>query len=160
MINLLKQYGINPEDLLNFQSEEKQLETVKENGHRIQYISNPSEKVQLETVKENGYCIRYISNPSEKVQLEAVKQTEDSIRCISNPSEKVQLLAVKQNGYNIRYISNPSEKVQRVFVNYILQQAEKGDRRWPGMNQYYFHKLNRDVMEDLLKQITIKNIIT
>ena len=133
MFNLLKQYGINPEDILNLQSEEKQIQAIKENGYRILHISNPSEKVQLQAVKQGGFSIRYISNPSEKVQLEAVKQ----------------------NGHSIRYISNPSEKVQRLFVKYILQQKEDTD-----MNQYCFHKLSRDVMEDLLKQITIKNIIT
>ena len=133
MRDMLKQYGINPESFLDFQSGKVQLETVKQNGNSIRYIQNPSEKVQLEAVKQNGHYIRHIQNPSEKVQLEAVKQI----------------------GYSIQHISNPSEKVQRLFVKYILQQTGTEN-----MNQYYLHKLSNNILEELLKQITIKNVIT
>ena len=45
------------------------LEKVKQDGHAIQYIENPSEEVQLEAVQRHGYAIYHIENPSEEVQL-------------------------------------------------------------------------------------------
>ena len=97
---------------LNKQSEEVQLEAIRQNGLAIYYIKNPSEQVQLEAVKQCGYFMKFIDNPSEQVQLEAVKQNGYAIRYIDNPSEEVKLEAIKQNGCSIRYIDNPSEQLQ------------------------------------------------
>ena len=74
---------ISYEDLNNA-SEEVQLEAVKQNGCRIDYIKNPSLQVQLEAVKHNGRAIQYIENPSLEVQREAIKQNPFSIWYIEN----------------------------------------------------------------------------
>jgi len=64
---------ITKEELLRWQTDEEfQLEQVKEYGHSIKYIHNPSEAVCLEAVKRNGCTIQYIHNPSERVCLEAL----------------------------------------------------------------------------------------
>ena len=72
--------------------EELQLAAVKQKGHAIQHITNPSEKVQLAAVKQDGYSLRYITNPSEELQLVAVEQNGHVIPFIINPSEKVKAL--------------------------------------------------------------------
>ena len=124
MRDMLKQYGINPESFLDFQSGKVQLETVKQNGNSIRYIQNPSEKVQLEAVKQNGHSIRYIQNPSEKEQLEAVKQYGDSIQYIQNPSEKVQLEIISyllKTENPTQYIHKfTSDKALRLFLQQLV----------------------------------------
>jgi len=45
------------------------LNAVKQNGHAIQFIKNPSEEVQLVAVNQNGNAIQYIKDPSKEVQL-------------------------------------------------------------------------------------------
>jgi len=87
------------------------LEAVKQSGHALAYISNPSEQVCLEAVRQNGLALAYISNPSEQVCLEAVKQDGLALAYINNPSEQVCLEAVKQSGHALQYINNPSEQV-------------------------------------------------
>jgi hypothetical protein len=95
---------------------EIQLSAVKQDGHVIKYIKNPSEEIQLAAIKQNGYTIKYIKNPSEEIQLAAIKQDGLAIMYIKNPSERVQLAAVEQDGYAIMYIKNPSERVQLAAV--------------------------------------------
>ena len=102
---------------LNNQTEEIQLEAVKQFGPLIKYIFNPSEKVQLEAVKEDGDSIQYINNPSEDVQLEAVKNDGLSIQFIKNPSEKVQLEAVNDNKYSIQFIKDINNLINK-YYNY------------------------------------------
>lgn len=59
------------------------------------YLPEP-EEVQLAAVKQDGHNIKYINNPSEEVQLTAVKQDKFAIGHIKNPSEKVlQYLGIK-----------------------------------------------------------------
>ena len=67
----------------------EQLDAVRNSGHYIKRIDNPSEAVQLVAVLENGSSIQYIENPSEAVQLRAVARDPNSIKYIFNPSEEV-----------------------------------------------------------------------
>lgn len=97
---------------INVDSEQVQLEAIKQNARAIKYMNNPSEQVQLEAVKVAGYAIKYIDKPSEQVQLEAVKQSMRAIHYIDNPSDHVQVEAVKRNGYAIKSIKNPCEQAQ------------------------------------------------
>ena len=53
---------------MKLETEEEQLEAVKQNEYYIKYITNPSEEVQLEAVKQDGWVIRYITNPCKKVK--------------------------------------------------------------------------------------------
>ena len=45
------------------------LEKVRQNGHAIQYIDNPTEEVQLAAVRRRGLAIQFIENPSEEIRL-------------------------------------------------------------------------------------------
>ena len=67
---------IIPDELLEYNSLAKQLDTVSRAGHTIQFIRNPNETVQLAAVRENGYALRYIFSkgiePSIPVQRAAV----------------------------------------------------------------------------------------
>jgi len=91
---------------------------------------------------------------TEKEQIEAVKQYGFVIQHISNPSLKIQLEAVKEDGQAIAYISNPSPEVQIEAVNNLLQQ-DIAD-----INGYYMHKLGKEALEYLLKNLVIKDIVS
>ena len=53
------------------------LEKVKQNGHNIMHIDNPTSKVQLEAVKKNGSSIQYIDNPTLEVQIVSLRQSPE-----------------------------------------------------------------------------------
>ena len=91
---------------LNVNSEEVQLEAIKQNVWAIKHMDNPSKRVQLEAVKQDGWVIKCIDKPSEKVQLEAVKQDGWAIKFISSPNNQVQVEAVKQDGRVINFVNN------------------------------------------------------
>lgn len=79
----------------------------------------------INILKEYGHLIEFIEEPTYEMQLEAVKQRGTSIEYIKNPSFKVQLEAVKQNGYAIEYI----EKAKIVQITVIDEQIEKAVRQ-------------------------------
>jgi 6-phosphogluconolactonase/glucosamine-6-phosphate isomerase/deaminase len=60
------------------------LVAVRQDGHAIRYIKNPSEQEQLEAVRQNGLAVVYITNPSPAVQYEAISQTIEAIKHINN----------------------------------------------------------------------------
>ncbi len=126
MKEILDKYGILPKEaglsLYAFESEEVQLEIVKQNGYCIRFIHNPSEAVQLAAVKRNCSAIGYIKNPSEEAQLEAVKQNGTAIEYIHNPSEVVQLEAVKEAG--VLFANTTSESTIEYFCkNLVMKKA-------------------------------------
>ena len=52
-------------------TEQENLERIKQDVLNILYIENPSEAVQLAAVKQNGWIIQFIENRSEAVQQTA-----------------------------------------------------------------------------------------
>ena len=47
-------------------------------------ISNDTEQENLERVKQDSRAIKYIENPSEEVKLEAVKQNPNAYKYFKN----------------------------------------------------------------------------
>jgi hypothetical protein len=72
------------------------------------YYGKLPEAIQLIVVKQDGHLIRYIDNPSPELQMAAVNQNARAIRHIDNPSPELQMAAVNKDGYAIQWIKNPS----------------------------------------------------
>lgn len=79
--------------LFSHMTEIQKIQYVRQNGHDLQYIQQPSTIVQLEAVKQCGYAIQYIENPSIQVQLAAVNQNGYAIQHIKHPSIRVRFIA-------------------------------------------------------------------
>ncbi len=131
LLEAVKQNGHDIQYIEN-PSEELKLEAIKQTGHAIQYIQNPSEELKLEAVKKNGHALKWVNNPTEEIKLEAVKQEGRSIQYINNPSEELKLEAIKQNGNAIQYIENPTEdmklnaiKQDRYSIEFIQDPSEE-----------------------------------
>ena len=57
-----------------YNTKEKQLAAVKQNGYNIQYIPNPDKDVQLIAVKQDGKSIQHIPNPDKDVVVRYLLQ--------------------------------------------------------------------------------------
>ena len=108
----------------NNMSEEEQIQAVKEDPWKIDYIKNPSRDVLITAIKEDPYVLSHINfilndmSPELKQELQsiAVKQNGFAVSCIDNPSEEIQLMAILQKPGAIKYIKHPSEEVQLAAV--------------------------------------------
>jgi hypothetical protein len=80
---------------LNVNSEEVQLEAVKEDGLAIKCMNNPSEQLQLEAVKQNASAIQYIKNPIE--QLKQLKLEAASKKIIWSKPGQIRGYKVKED---------------------------------------------------------------
>ena len=101
------------EKQLKDSSESVQLEAVKQYGHNIRYIENPSLKVQWEATREIADSIKWIKEPSELLMEDVLSRDGYSYYYLKdrNLSEKFQLTAVRNAGQAIQHIDNPSIKV-------------------------------------------------
>jgi hypothetical protein len=83
---------------LNVNSEEVQLEAVKEDGLAIKCMNNPSEQLQLEAVKQNASAIQYIKNPIEQLkQLKQLKLEAASKKIIWSKPGQIRCYKVKED---------------------------------------------------------------
>ena len=70
-----------------------------------------SEQEQIEEIKKDPFKIQYIDNPSQLVQTEAIRGNPAVVYNIKNISEKTQMQVIELNGWTIQYIKNPSVNV-------------------------------------------------
>lgn len=106
---------------LSLDSEEKQIEAVRQNGLLIKYIFTPtlSDEVKLVAVKQNGWVIQFIPNPTEEMYLEAIKQNSYSIQYIDNPTYEMQLEALKRDSFGHRNVFKLNDKIKEYIKNKI-----------------------------------------
>jgi protein-tyrosine phosphatase len=91
--------------------ENKQLEIIKFDPHRIDEIKNPSEYVNFCLVEKNPFEIKQIKNPSESVCLTAVRKNGCAIQHIKSPTSKVEFAAINENPHAIQYIEYPTQEL-------------------------------------------------
>jgi hypothetical protein len=115
---------------MKLETEEQQLEAVKQNGYAIIHIKNPSEAVQLEAVMENGHAIQFIDSPSEEVQLAAVRQNGHAIKNIENLTKNVLKSLVKdeevmKNNSTAVFIFEKIKLMKSISKNNLLKLIEE-----------------------------------
>ena len=59
------------------------LESVKQNGYALKYVSVQTPEICLEAVKQNGYALQFVSVQTLEICLEAVKQDGDALKYVS-----------------------------------------------------------------------------
>lgn len=142
-LKYVRYFGENIQLFADEADEEVQLEAVKQNGHAIQHIKNPSLWVQLAAVRQNGKSIQHIEHPELDVQLAAVEQNGHAIEFISNPDEQVQLAAVQQNGITLRHLKDHAERRGLIVPQTVIDAAVK---QYPPSRRYIskIQKANKD----------------
>ena len=174
-------------DLERFESiymtEEQQMNYIKDDVLKIEYIEIPFEKVQNYVIEKNPYLIRYINNQkftTETIQFKIIEKYPSYVKYIKEPTEPVQMEVIKQNFYNIKYINEPTENVQlkivdeypyyvkliknpTPYVKYLKLKDKKinnlKDDEKEFLNDYIFNiLLNKQEYDDLNSELINSNI--
>ena len=81
------------------------LETVKQDGDALQFVSIQTPELCLEAVKQDGYALRFVSIQTPELCLETVKQNGYALQFVSIQTPELCLEAVKQDGDALQYVS-------------------------------------------------------
>ncbi len=90
--------------------EQDHLDKVRENGHYLRWIINPSEAVIMAAIQSTGHAIQYVLNPSYAMQKQAVMRNGDALQYITKPTAELRELALRNYGYAIAHIDNPTDE--------------------------------------------------
>lgn len=87
------------------------VERVKNNGMKLQYIENQTHEICMEAVKQNGLALQFVKNQTEEICLEAVKQNWDALKYVKKQTEEICLEALKGSSLALLYVKDKTPKI-------------------------------------------------
>lgn len=107
---------------INYETDEKQIERIRDDYREFRKIKKPTERVQLKAVKQDSHNLKYIKNPSLKIQIDAIERNPEALRFIKDPLQITKKTAINISPMAFMHIKNPTRED---IINQIKYQPER-----------------------------------
>ena len=75
-------FGAGNKKDVEYLTELADLEMVKKDGMRLEFVKNPTPEIRLAAVKQNGCALQYVKDQTPEICLAAIKQNPEAKRFV------------------------------------------------------------------------------